>query len=184
MDRSARAGLLGNRQDVRPYLSETMSVKHRIMAIDDATDVHILSESECWTLLRSVDVGRLAVIADGHPDIFPINFVVDHGTLVFRTAEGTKSRAAVGEGALAFEVDGQDRGTRQAWSVVVKGTAEHVLGPELVDSVRLPLWPWQPDPKSRFLRIVPVEISGRSFGIADAGQWATPLSTARASASE
>jgi len=53
---------------------------------------------ECWTLLRSTPVGPLAKVVDGRPDIHPVNHLVDHGTVLFRTAEGTKLRAAVGHG--------------------------------------------------------------------------------------
>ena len=35
-------------------------------------------------------MGRLAVVVAGHPDIFPINYVVDHASIVIRTAAGTK----------------------------------------------------------------------------------------------
>ena len=64
-------------------------------------------------------------IAD-RPEIFPINFVVDHGTVVFRTAEGTKLAGAVQGDAVAFEADGYERDTGEAWSVVVKGHAEEI----------------------------------------------------------
>ena len=53
--------------------------------------VAVLPEHTCWMHLRSVEVGRLAVSVDNNPDIFPINFLVDHGTVVFRTAEGSSS---------------------------------------------------------------------------------------------
>ena len=79
-----------------------------------------LDESRCWALLRAADVGRLAVAINNHPDIFPITFVVDHGTVVFRTAEGTKLAASVLGQAVAFEVDGYDAASGEAWSVVIK----------------------------------------------------------------
>src|SRR6476619_1600285 len=60
-------------------------------------EVEKLDHHECWSLLRSVTVGRLAVWVDDHPDIFPINYTVDHGSLVFRTAEGKKLHAATGD---------------------------------------------------------------------------------------
>jgi nitroimidazol reductase NimA-like FMN-containing flavoprotein (pyridoxamine 5'-phosphate oxidase superfamily) len=154
------------------------------MTTDDTAGVNQLSVSECWTLLRSVEFGRLAVLAGDQPDIFPVNFVVDHGTLVFRTAEGTKLSAAVGANAIAFEADGQDSVARQAWSVVIKGTAEPVPASELMDLVTLPLWPLQGDPKPRFVRIVPAQISGRSFSTVDSQRWLTPLSEARPTATE
>ena len=65
------------------------------MTIDLRTGVTILESDESWSLLRSAEVGRLAVSNLDHPDIFPVNYVVDHGTVVFRTAEGTKLAAAV-----------------------------------------------------------------------------------------
>ena len=52
---------------------------------DDKSNVAELSESACWALLRTTSVGRLAVWVEDHPDIFPINFAVDHGTVVFRS---------------------------------------------------------------------------------------------------
>ena len=66
-----------------------------------------LSVSESWSLVRSAPVGRLAVVVDGRPEIFPLNHVVDHGTLVFRTAEGTKLSGTVGH-EVAYECDGLD----------------------------------------------------------------------------
>ena len=68
-------------------------------------------------------MGRLAVSILERPDIFPVNHVVDHGRIVFRTAAGTKLAAAVLGRAVAFEVDGYDSVAGEAWSVVVKGRA-------------------------------------------------------------
>ncbi len=70
--------------------------------------MEVLDPSQCWALVREADVGRLAVSVANRPDIFPINFIVDHGTVVFRTAEGTKLAAAVLGTSVAFEVDGYD----------------------------------------------------------------------------
>ena len=86
----------------------------------------ILETNTCWELLRDSDVGRLAVSIADHPDIFPINFIVDHGTVVFRTAEGTKLAGAVLGRAVAFEVDGYDPDAGDAWSIVIKGRAREI----------------------------------------------------------
>lgn len=56
-------------------------------------------------MLRTVPVGRLAVLAGGRPDIFPINYTVDAGTLVFRTSEGTKLTGASEDAPVAVEAD-------------------------------------------------------------------------------
>ena len=144
-----------------------------------------LSVSACWALLRSVDVGRLGVTVDGEPDIFPVNFVVDHGTIVFRTAAGTKLAAALCDVAVAFEVDGYDSETNEAWSVVVKGHAREISKPaDVADAFTLPLYPWHADPKGHLVRVVPQDVSGRRFEIAARSRWATPLSGARRSPME
>jgi hypothetical protein len=132
----------------------------------------ILDVHECWELLRSSEVGRLAVSITNHPDIFPINYVVDDGTVVFRTAEGTKLAAAVLGTAVAFEVDGYDRSTGDAWSVVIKGWATEIEKMyDLFDAHDLPLFPWNSAPKHRFVRIVPAETTGRRFVVTDMAAW-------------
>ena len=66
------------------------------MAVDEpGSGVTGLPANACWALLRSQEVGRLAVSIADRPEIFPVNYVVDHGTVVFRTAEGTKLAGAV-----------------------------------------------------------------------------------------
>ena len=98
----------------------------------------------------------------------PINYVVDHGTVVFRTAEGTKLAGAVLGTGVAFEVDGLDTVAKEAWSVVVKGRATEIHAMhELFDAADLPLFPWLAGPKHRFVRIHPDEVTGRRFRVVD-----------------
>jgi hypothetical protein len=124
-----------------------------------------LSATESWSLLRGAVVGRLAVIVDDRPDIFPVNHLVDHGSVVFRTAGGTKLTGAVGHW-VAYEVDGYDPETANAWSVVVKGNAQEVNRLyDVLDMVGLPLFPWHSAPKPHFIRIEPDTISGRRFEV-------------------
>lgn len=130
-----------------------------------------LTANQCWDYIRQAEIGRLAVISDQHPEIFPINFVVDRGSVVFRTAEGTKLRAAVEGGTVAFEVDGYDERLGFAWSVVLKGTAVRLESiEEVLASEELPLFPWQSGEKNHFMRIEPAETSGRSFRINSAAR--------------
>jgi nitroimidazol reductase NimA-like FMN-containing flavoprotein (pyridoxamine 5'-phosphate oxidase superfamily) len=127
-----------------------------------------LESNECWALLRTCEVGRLAVTIGEHPDIFPVNFVVDHGTVVFRTAEGTKLAASVLSRAVAFEVDGYDAASGEAWSVVVKGAAHEVERMhDLFEIADLSLFPWHAGPKHRYVRIVAVDVTGRRFHVVD-----------------
>jgi nitroimidazol reductase NimA-like FMN-containing flavoprotein (pyridoxamine 5'-phosphate oxidase superfamily) len=120
---------------------------------------------ECLALLRESPVGRLAVVVEGRPDIFPVNHVVDHGTVVFRTARGSKFWGAVGL-PVAFEVDGYDAGSGLAWSVVVHGQGEVVTrSDDVLEALQLPIFPWQSGAKPEFVRIVPHEITGRRFPV-------------------
>jgi nitroimidazol reductase NimA-like FMN-containing flavoprotein (pyridoxamine 5'-phosphate oxidase superfamily) len=145
----------------------------------------VLDEGTCWALLRTVAVGRLAVVIDGEPEIFPINHLVDHGAIVFRTADGTKLTAALGPVPVAFEADGVDADTGEAWSVVVKGRAVEFRDfDDLVDASRLPLAPWHEGPKHRFVRIESTQITGRRFPVADPSIWRSPYTLRRSSAFE
>jgi nitroimidazol reductase NimA-like FMN-containing flavoprotein (pyridoxamine 5'-phosphate oxidase superfamily) len=152
------------------------------MAIDPHTGTTTLEVHECWALLRSAEVGRLAVAIMNRPDIFPVNHVVDHGTLVFRTAEGTKLGAAVLGQAVAYEVDGYDPENGEAWSVVMKGRAVEIERlEEVFDACDLPLFPWHASPKPRFVRIEPDSITGRRFHVVDHTAAATPSTGAHRS---
>ena len=138
------------------------------MTTHETSATEVLSTHECWELLRGSVVGRLAVTVASSPDIFPVNPVVDHGTIVFRTSAGTKLAATRGKD-VAFEVDGYDAGTARAWSVVVKGTAADIRETdEALRALRLPVCPWQPGRKPRFVRIEPTSVTGRRF-VVDGG---------------
>ena len=128
----------------------------------------ILRESECWDLLERAQVGRLAVDIAGQPDIFPINFVVDQGGIVFRSAAGTKLAGAVLNRFVAFEIDGYGPDDHAAWSVVVKGQARQVERmQELFEIEELPLFPWLATDKPNFVRIEPTVVTGRRFHVVD-----------------
>jgi len=135
-------------------------------ARQDATD--ILSDSECWELLESTAVGRLAVDIAGQPDIFPINFIVDNNGIVFRSAAGTKLAGAVLNRFVAFEIDGYEPSERTAWSVVVKGKASLIERmQEVFDAEDLPLFPWLAWEKPNFVWIEPTSLTGRRYHIVD-----------------
>lgn len=133
------------------------------MGTDDA-EVSELSERECWARLRAEAYGRLAVMGPEGPVIYPINAIVDHGSIVFRTTEGTKLDAMRADPRVAFEVDGWNPGDSMAWSVLVSGTANEVTRMhEGLDVTELGVTPWQAGSKPTFIRVMPTSISGRMF---------------------
>ena len=155
------------------------------MTIGAAPGVVVLEPHECWELLRSAEVGRLAVAIMHEPDIFPVNYVVDHGSVVFRTAEGTKLAGAALGRAVAFEVDGYEPSQGEAWSVVLKGRAVEIEQlHDLLEATDLPLFPWHAAPKPRFVRIDPVSVTGRRFHVVDHVSSGQPSTGARRRAVE
>lgn len=87
-------------------------------------DIREIDKGECLELLRSEQVGRIGVVVDGLPEIFPVNYSLDASdSVVFRTAIGSKLPAAVNH-QVVFEVDQFDRNWRTGWSVIVHGVAQ------------------------------------------------------------
>lgn len=133
------------------------------MDADAGSDpVRVLDPEECWRLLRSAPMGRIALAAGGEVDIFPINFAVDGQTIYFRTAPGTKLLELTARDTVALEIDGWD--DDHAYSVVVKARAHELQhGTEIEAAERLGLAPWVPTLKYRWVRIEPDSVSGRWF---------------------
>jgi uncharacterized protein len=124
--------------------------------------VTILSASESWDLLASVALGRLVTSVDGEPEIFPVNFVVQHRTVLFRTAEGTKLVSTAINNRVLFEADDHD--AAEGWSVIVKGMTRMLrTNEELEEAERAQLLPWTATLKQHYVRIQPISITGRRF---------------------
>jgi uncharacterized protein len=125
--------------------------------------ITVLNENESWNLLSSVALGRYVTsLGSGRLEIFPVNFVVQKRTVLFRTAEGTKLLGAMTHNQVLFEADNNN--VDGGWSVIVRGTARVLYGStELDEAERAGLHPWIATEKLRFVRIRPTEISGRRF---------------------
>jgi len=131
------------------------------MAIEPGP-VTVLADDEAWNLLSSVSLGRLVTAFGGQLEIFPVNFVTQNGTVLFRTAEGTKLFTTVMNEKVLFEAD--DHTVAEGWSVIVRGTARVLTGAEEIhEAERAQLMPWVPTEKLRFVRITPSEVSARHF---------------------
>lgn len=125
-------------------------------------EVAILSEPECWELLAGVSLGRLITNVDGQPDVFPVNYVVQRRTILFRTGQGTKSVSTAINNRVLFEVDDHD--VAEGWSVIVKGSARSLrTDEEIEDAERAQVLPWIASDKPHFIRIKPEVVTGRRF---------------------
>lgn len=133
---------------------------------DTEPGTEILSEEACWERLRRTSIGRLGVHHDGQPAIYPINYLVDGSSVVFRTRSDSKISHSPLLERVAFEIDGFEPGQGDAWSVLVKGFGRFVdSAVEIEHADALPLYPWVDVERSAWVRIVPVEVTGRRFHI-------------------
>jgi nitroimidazol reductase NimA-like FMN-containing flavoprotein (pyridoxamine 5'-phosphate oxidase superfamily) len=100
---------------------------------------------------------------EGYPEIFPVNFVVQRKTVLFRTAEfATKLFTMVMNAHVVFEAD--DHNVSEGWSVIVKGVAQVLnTSAEIEEAQRAQLLPWTAGSKPRYVRVFPSEITGRRF---------------------
>jgi uncharacterized protein len=126
-------------------------------AIDLLGGTEIISKEDCLDLLRSESIGRLALVVDERIEIFPVNYAVDGGSVLFRTNDGRKLRGS-GGAEVAFEVDAIESDAHAGWSVVVHGHPEDITdhGETASDDVQ----PWA-GRKEFLVRIAPRSITGR-----------------------
>jgi uncharacterized protein len=124
--------------------------------------VQELTRSECFALLASEHLGRVAVTDDCGPVVFPVNYTLDRHTVVFRTEAGTKLHAASRGSRVCFEADGIDAVARTGWSVIVRGEITEVTDrAELARLRDLPLRVWAPGARHHYVRILPAVLTGR-----------------------
>ena len=122
----------------------------------------VLTREECLALLGETGVGRVAFIGPSGPLIHPVNYLMEHDTIVIRTSPYTRlgERAA---GPVAFEVDDLDPELRRGWSVLVVGNSLPVDDADEAIALRRNgrVASWAGGHRNMFVRITPREITGR-----------------------
>jgi nitroimidazol reductase NimA-like FMN-containing flavoprotein (pyridoxamine 5'-phosphate oxidase superfamily) len=122
-------------------------------------DAEVIGARECRQLLATEQVGRLGVVLDGRPEIFPVNYTVDGDGILFRTADGSKLEGAL-HGPVVFEADHLQPESRSGWSVVVHGQAERYTRFDNPDR-REQDTSWLQTDKPHLVRLTPTRITGR-----------------------
>jgi len=135
-----------------------------------------LPYEECLSLLRERSVGRVAVVIEDAPAVFPVNYcLVETGGLTWvavRTRPGSVIERASMQ--VAFEIDSIDSLQHEGWSVLVRGTLHHV-DPDAADfRGRFDPHPWLIDERDAWLIIDPFAISGRRLHATER-EWAFHL---------
>ena len=138
--------------------------------MSDLTDRQLeeLDEADCLRLITPGGIGRIAYSGRYGPTVFPVNYRVYEGTIVFRTAPDSptdtdlRTGIANAEYRVAFEIDAFDCDAREGWSVLIQGSAHHVDSDAERASVRAAgVEPRPTEDRDLFLRIMPSRITGR-----------------------
>jgi len=127
--------------------------------LDDGLE--ILGEDECRRLVAGVTFGRVGVTMGALPAIFPVNYAVVDGQIVFRTGEGTKLRAALDRAVVAFEVDHPGTDAQRGWSVLIVGMARELDVANYGASAHLLVGASPVASRDHLVQIRPEFISGR-----------------------
>ena len=101
-----------------------------------------LSYEDCLALLRQGAVGRVATVVDKFPIVLPVNY---------RMAE----------------IDSIDPSQHQGWSVLVRGTLQHVDPDAAGFRARFDPEPWMTAERDAWLVIEPFSITGRRLHAAE-----------------
>jgi nitroimidazol reductase NimA-like FMN-containing flavoprotein (pyridoxamine 5'-phosphate oxidase superfamily) len=124
--------------------------------------LRVLSPEECLELLEPGGIGRVGFASDDGIVMLPVNFAVTGRAIVFRTAPDALL-AAHATGPVSFEADHIDEARREGWSVLVKGHAHKVSDEREVSHLErvTGLEPWAGGARDVWVRITPIQISGR-----------------------
>lgn len=130
------------------------------MLVDEGLE--LLSEDDAWALLASGEIGRVGITIGALPAIFPVNYRVIDGAIVFRSVPGSKLSAAAEGAVVAFEVDDYQLADRLGWSVLVVGRSEVSHDLDVVfKALDTGLEPLAGGRRCALVRIEPTFISGR-----------------------
>jgi len=126
--------------------------------------IDVLSTEECYELLHTQLVGRLAYVDDVGPAALPVNYAVIEHDIVFRVEADSVLRQVI-DHPVGFEVDKTDPEQSFGWSVLARGQARHVPLDEVpgllgVAHEEIPR-PWAAGIHNIWIRIGVKEISGR-----------------------
>jgi uncharacterized protein len=127
----------------------------------------------CLDLLRQTSVGRIAVVVDGAPTVFPVTYRLAEPAGRTWIALRTRPGNVIDQASMnvAFEIDGLDPLHQEGWSVLVRGTLHHVDADAAGFRERFDPEPWLVDERDAWLIIEPFAISGRRLHAAER-EWA------------
>jgi len=127
-----------------------------------------LDQAECLRLIGPGGIGRLVFAGQNDLTVFPVNYRLHNGAILFRTAaqgttdEDLRTGIAHAEFRVAFEIDDFDADAREGWSVLLQGPAHHLdTEAEQAEAAAVGVEPWAGGDREHFIRITPARITGR-----------------------
>jgi len=133
-----------------------------VRRLDEVALLETLDPEECWRLIATQGIGRVAFVVDGEPAVLPVTFAATPPLVVFRTALGSAFDRLVRESEVAFEVDCADPAYHSGWSVVGRGVARGLEGRlSITELASLPLRPWGLQVAPGWIGVELREVTGR-----------------------
>jgi nitroimidazol reductase NimA-like FMN-containing flavoprotein (pyridoxamine 5'-phosphate oxidase superfamily) len=124
--------------------------------------LELLSEDECWELLRAATVGRVGLSVKALPVILPVNHQVSGNKIRFWTGPGLKLQSVQTDTVVAFEVDGFSEQEHTGWSVLAVGLAVEVTDGAVLDALlRNGFQPWVSGDRTHLIEVNVEFLSGR-----------------------
>lgn len=115
---------------------------------------------DCWSLLETAEIARVAWHDEDGIGLVPVNYTVADGGLWFRTEKSSGLARHTDGHPVVVEVDQVDLATKAGWSVVVRGHAELVDELDVPDMlVEMQVWP--AGSHSVFVRVEAEQLTGR-----------------------
>ncbi|HWI42391.1 MAG TPA: pyridoxamine 5'-phosphate oxidase family protein [Nocardioides sp.] len=114
-----------------------------------------IGEPECWDLLSTRPVGRIAWRGSEGVSVFPVNFAVEGHAVVLRTSPYSLIARDCVDREVAFQVDQIDEDDHTGWTVLLRGRC--VREPRPADAAT----PWVTGPRLLGLKVDARSISGR-----------------------
>ena len=119
-----------------------------------------IGEADCLELLAGHHVGRVAYCDALGPVVLPVNYVLDHGTVLFQISPHSTLAQHLNSGPASFQIDHFDDHNRSGWSVLVRGDAGYIDNEDLPDTDDPPV-AWAEGQRTLHVRITAHDITGR-----------------------
>ncbi len=131
----------------------------------DEAWLETLDLETCLGHLRAQSVGRLAVVVDGTPVVLPVNYRLVEASGLTWVALRTRPGNVLDQPStkVAFEIDAVDPTVHRGWSVLVRGSLQHVDPDAASFRDRFDALPWLTADRDSWLVIEPFSITGREL---------------------